>query len=146
MPDSNPKGDLNSIAFISASSTISTPSSEPSASKPRDFTLKREQNSRYGLHNGLTLAALLAGLLLPALLSALAGLLLLLARLLRATALLLAWPALVALLLLAGFLLGILLVRVVHDRSYSYFSPRPTPIRASLTWVQITLSRVNFAA
>jgi hypothetical protein len=53
MPDSNPKGDLNSIAFISASSTISTPSSEPSASKLRDFTLKREQNSRYGLHNGL---------------------------------------------------------------------------------------------
>jgi hypothetical protein len=95
--------------------------------------------------NKLTLAALLAGLLLPALLSALAGLLLLLARLLRAATLLLAWPALVALLLLAGFLLGVLLVRVVHDRSCSYFSPRPRPIRASLGWVQITLSRVNFA-
>src|SRR6266436_260743 len=30
MPGSNPKGDPNSIASISASSTISTPSSEPS--------------------------------------------------------------------------------------------------------------------
>jgi hypothetical protein len=53
MPDSNPKGDLNSIAFISASSTISTPSSEPSGLKPRDFTIKREQNSRYEHDNGL---------------------------------------------------------------------------------------------
>jgi len=61
----------------------------------------------------LTLAALLAGLLLPALLSALPGLLLLLARLLRAAALL-ARLALAALLLLAR----ILLVRIVHNRSY----------------------------
>jgi hypothetical protein len=61
----------------------------------------------------LTLAALLAGLLLPALLSALTGLLLLLARLLRAAALL-ARLALAALLLLAR----ILLVRIVHNRSY----------------------------
>jgi hypothetical protein len=59
----------------------------------------------------------LAGLLLPALLSALTGLLLLLARLLRAAALLLARLALAALLLLAG----ILLVRIAHNRSYSYF-------------------------
>jgi hypothetical protein len=29
------------------------PSSEPSASKQRDFTLKREQNSRYEHDNGL---------------------------------------------------------------------------------------------
>jgi hypothetical protein len=61
----------------------------------------------------------LAGLLLPALLSALTGLLLLLPRLLRATALLLARLALAALLLLAR----ILLVRIVHNRSY-YISPR----------------------
>src|SRR5712691_1620196 len=53
MPGSNPKGDLNSIASISASSTISIPSSEPSASKPRDSTLKREQNPRYSHDNGL---------------------------------------------------------------------------------------------
>ena len=58
------------------------------------------------------MAALLSGLLL----SALTGLLLLLAWLLRAAALLLAWLALVALLLLAGFLL----VRIVHNRSYLY--------------------------
>jgi hypothetical protein len=62
------------------------------------------------------LATLLAGLLLPALLSALTGLLLLLARLLRATALLLAWLALAALLWLAG----ILLVRIIHNRSCLY--------------------------
>jgi hypothetical protein len=32
---------------------ISTLSSELSASKPRDFTIKREQNSRYEHDNGL---------------------------------------------------------------------------------------------
>src|ERR1700719_3944538 len=53
MHGSNPKGNLNSIAYISASSTISIPSSEPSASKPRDSKLKREQNPRYRRHNGL---------------------------------------------------------------------------------------------
>src|ERR1700730_4433468 len=53
MPSSNPKGDLSSIASISASSTISTPSSELLASKPRD-PLKREQNSCYEHDNGLT--------------------------------------------------------------------------------------------
>src|SRR6202022_4601617 len=51
--DLNPKGDLNSIASISVSSTISTPWSEPSASKPRDLSLEREQNSRYRHDNGL---------------------------------------------------------------------------------------------
>src|SRR6266851_5931132 len=60
MPGSNPKGDRSSIASISASSTISIPSSEPSASKPRDFNLKREQNPRYRQHNGLILRFLLA--------------------------------------------------------------------------------------
>src|ERR1700687_4784380 len=54
MPGSNPKGDRSSIASISASSTISIPSYEPSVSKPRDFNLKREQNPRYRQHNGLT--------------------------------------------------------------------------------------------
>src|SRR5262249_42964518 len=53
MPGLNPRGDLNSIASISASSTISTPSSELSASKPRDSALKREQNPRYEHDNGL---------------------------------------------------------------------------------------------
>src|SRR3984893_13841533 len=53
--DLNPKGDLNSIASISVSSTISTPWSEPSASKPRDLSLEREQNSRYRHDNGLTI-------------------------------------------------------------------------------------------
>ena len=48
-----PKGDLNSIAFISASSTISTPWSKPSASKPPDSTLQREKNPRYRHDNGL---------------------------------------------------------------------------------------------
>src|SRR5712671_7457601 len=56
MPGSNPKGDLNSTASISVSSTISIPSSEQSASKPRDSTLKREQNPRYRHDNGLILA------------------------------------------------------------------------------------------
>src|ERR1700738_3137287 len=51
--DLNPKGDLNSIASISVSSTISTPWSEPSASKPPDLSLEREQNSRYRHDNGL---------------------------------------------------------------------------------------------
>jgi hypothetical protein len=46
---SNPKGNLNSIASISALSTISIPSSGPSAPKPRDSTLKREQNPRYSV-------------------------------------------------------------------------------------------------
>src|SRR6202011_5058644 len=54
--DLNPKGDLNSIASISVSSTISTPWSEPSASKPRDLSLEREQNSRYRHDNGLIAA------------------------------------------------------------------------------------------
>jgi hypothetical protein len=36
------------------SSTISTRSSKPSVSKPRDFPNKREQNSRHGHYNGLT--------------------------------------------------------------------------------------------
>src|SRR6266403_5827147 len=53
MPGSKPKGDHNSIASTSASSTISTRSSTPSASKPRDSTLKREQNPRYRHDNGL---------------------------------------------------------------------------------------------
>jgi tellurite resistance protein TehA-like permease len=58
---------------------------------------------------------LLAGFLLPAVLSALTGLLLLLARLLRAAALLLARLALAALVLLVG----ILLVRIIaHNGSY----------------------------
>src|SRR5216684_291394 len=58
MPGSNPKGDLNSTASISVSSTISIPSSEQSASKPRDSTLKREQNPRYRHDNGLISALL----------------------------------------------------------------------------------------
>src|SRR5260221_3221045 len=56
MPGSNPKNDLNSIASISASSTISITSSGPSVSKPPDFALKREQNPRCGHDNGLTVA------------------------------------------------------------------------------------------
>src|ERR1700680_2781871 len=60
MHGSNPKGDLNSIAFINASSTISIPSSEPSASKPRDSKLKREAQTRtkprYRRHNGSPLS------------------------------------------------------------------------------------------
>src|ERR1700730_8343590 len=52
-PNSNSNGDLSSIACINASSMISTLSSELSASKPRDFTIKREQNSRYEHDNGL---------------------------------------------------------------------------------------------
>src|ERR1700676_283137 len=56
--DLNPKGDLNSIASISVSSTISTPWSEPSASKPRDLSLEREQNSRYRHDNGLIVLVL----------------------------------------------------------------------------------------
>jgi hypothetical protein len=49
-------GDLNSTASISASSTISTPSSERSASKPPGSARKREQNSRYEHDNGLRAA------------------------------------------------------------------------------------------
>ncbi len=47
---SNPKGDRNSIASTSVSSTISIHSCEPSASKPRD------KNPRYRHDNGLRLA------------------------------------------------------------------------------------------
>jgi hypothetical protein len=89
------------------------------------------------LRKKLTLAALLAGLLLPALLSTLTGLLLLLARLLRAAALLLARFALAALLLAR-----ILLVRIVHNRSYCIF-PATKTITTSLSSLQITSSRVN---
>jgi hypothetical protein len=87
----------------------------------------------------LALAALLAGLLLaPALLSALTGLLLLLAWLaLAAAALLLAGLVLAALLLA-----GVLLVRIVHDRSCLYFSPRLGDDRTSPRFLQITLSRI----
>ena len=94
------------------------------------------------LRKKLTLAALLAGLLLPALLSALTGLLLLLARLLRAAALLLARLTLAALLLLAR----ILLVRIVHNRSYvlDIFPATLRTITPLLTCLQITSSRVNF--
>src|SRR5712671_5734185 len=63
MPGSNPKGDLNSTASISVSSTISIPSSEQSASKPRDSTLKREQNPRYRHDNGLSPCGLRSPLL-----------------------------------------------------------------------------------
>jgi uncharacterized membrane protein len=73
------------------------------------------------LARNLTLAALLAGFVLPALaalLSALTGLLLLLAGLLLAAAALLLAGLVLTTLLLAG----ILLVRIVHDRSYLYLS------------------------
>src|SRR5215510_14440504 len=53
MLGSNPKGHRNSTASTSMSSTISTPCSERSASKPRDSNLKREQNPRYRHDNGL---------------------------------------------------------------------------------------------
>jgi hypothetical protein len=86
----------------------------------------------------LTLAALLAGFLLPALLSALTGLLLLLARLLRAAALL-ARLALAALLLLAR----ILLVRIVHNRSYLHLPRDRKRFTTSLSPLQITSSRVD---
>src|ERR1700730_12557885 len=51
---SNAKDELSSTASINASSTTLIPSSELLASKPRDSTLKREQNSCYEHDNGLT--------------------------------------------------------------------------------------------
>jgi hypothetical protein len=81
--------------------------------------------------------------LLPALLSALTGLLLLLARLLRAAALL-ARLALAALLLLARILLArILLVRIVHNRSYLHLPRDRKRFTTSLSSLQITSSRVD---
>src|ERR1700724_3821238 len=50
---SNAKAELSSTASINASSTTLIPSSELLASKPRDSTLKREQNSCYEHDNGL---------------------------------------------------------------------------------------------
>src|SRR6202022_4322083 len=50
---SNAKDELSSTASITASSTPLIPSSELLASKPRDSTLKREQNSCYEHDNGL---------------------------------------------------------------------------------------------
>src|SRR4030081_3689336 len=50
---SNAKDDLSSTASINASSTTLIPSSKLLASKPRDCTLKREQNSCYEHDNGL---------------------------------------------------------------------------------------------
>src|ERR1700722_14348205 len=51
---SNAKDELSSTASINASSTTLIPSSKLLASKPRDCTLKREQNSCYEHDNGLT--------------------------------------------------------------------------------------------
>src|SRR6202045_460610 len=50
---SNAKDELSSTASINASSTTLIPSSKLLASKPRDSTLKREQNSCYEHDNGL---------------------------------------------------------------------------------------------
>src|ERR1700730_4480271 len=50
---SNAKDELTSTASINASSTTLIPSSKRLASKPRDCTLKREQNSCYEHDNGL---------------------------------------------------------------------------------------------
>src|SRR3979490_3064102 len=60
---SNAKDDLSSTASINASSTTLIPSSELLASKPRDSTLKRQQNSCYEHDNGLIhpVASRLAG-------------------------------------------------------------------------------------
>src|SRR4030081_2952668 len=52
---SNAKDELSSTASINASSTTLIPSSKLLASKPRDCTLKREQNSCYEHDNGLTI-------------------------------------------------------------------------------------------
>jgi hypothetical protein len=52
---SNAKDELSSTASINALSTTLIPSSELLASKPRDCTLKREQNSCYEHDNGLML-------------------------------------------------------------------------------------------
>src|SRR4030081_3664420 len=49
---SNAKDELSSTASINASSTTLIPSSKLLASKPRDCTLKREQNSCYEHDNG----------------------------------------------------------------------------------------------
>src|ERR1700730_16256894 len=54
---SNAKDELSSTASINALSTTLIPSSELLASKPRDCTLKREQNSCYEHDNGLNHAA-----------------------------------------------------------------------------------------
>src|SRR5438552_9459375 len=56
MPGSISKSDPSSIASISASSMISTPSSAPSVSKRHNKTAKREQNPHYSHYNGLTAA------------------------------------------------------------------------------------------
>src|ERR1700730_12890848 len=50
---SNAKDELSSTASINASSTTLIPSSKLLASKPRDCTLKREQNSCYEHDKGL---------------------------------------------------------------------------------------------
>src|ERR1700704_1401238 len=52
---SNAKDEISSTASINASSTTLIPSSKLLASKPRDCTLKREQNSCYEHDNGLIL-------------------------------------------------------------------------------------------
>src|SRR3982074_3053739 len=51
---SNAKDGLSATASINASSTTLIPSSKLLASKPRDCTLKREQNSCYEHDNGVT--------------------------------------------------------------------------------------------
>src|ERR1700730_11474749 len=56
---SNAKDELSSTASINASSTTLIPSSKLLASKPRDCTLKREQNSCYEHDNGLSDAVML---------------------------------------------------------------------------------------
>src|SRR5438552_13586651 len=57
MPGSISKSDPSSIASISASSMISTPSSAPSVSKRHNKTAKREQNPHYSHYNGLNMAS-----------------------------------------------------------------------------------------
>src|ERR1700674_69629 len=57
---SNAKDELSSTASINASSTTLIPSSKLLASKPRDSTLKREQNSCYEHDNGLSAVMLQA--------------------------------------------------------------------------------------
>src|SRR6202048_5572088 len=58
---SNAKDELSSTASINASSTTLIPSSKLLASKPRDCTLKREQNSCYEHDNGIKPAFLDVG-------------------------------------------------------------------------------------
>jgi hypothetical protein len=89
----------------------------------------------------LALSTLLARLVLSTVLSALTGLLLLLARLLLATALLLAGLALATLVLLAR----ILLVRIAHNCSYLDIRNGKS-VMSSLSYLQITSSRANFAS